>query len=160
MNPSIDDFKREILRIAKANIGEHAWDWAVSRQTKRNPNVKFGMFEYKCNLFVYEILLASLIDIGTPNETSKKRWFLRLWGKLDRPPTARQWYDGKVPSFEEVDVEDAEGGDVCSDGHHCGIVSDYYHNTISANGQVIIENDWGFRKEQDNVKFFSLCETP
>ena len=157
--PDIDDFRKEILRIARANIGEHAWDYFPSRQAKRNKDVKFGMFEYKCNLFVYEILLASLINIGTPNETSKKRWFIRLQGKLKRPPTARQWYDNEVPSFEEIERDDAKGGDICSDGEHCGIVS-RYGKTISANGSIIIENDWGWRKGQNNVKFFSLCETP
>ena len=59
MKPTIKDFKKEILRIARCNIGEHAWDYGLSRQAKRNPNVKFGMFEYKCNIFFYEIILAS-----------------------------------------------------------------------------------------------------
>ena len=117
------------------------------------------MFEPKCNLFVYEILLASLINIGTPNETSKNRWFIRLQNKLDRPPTAQQWYDDEVPNFEEVEKCDAKGGDICSDGKHCGIVS-CYGKTISANGKKIVENDWGWREGQDDVKFFSLCETP
>jgi len=157
--PTISDFKKEIVRIARANIGEHAWDYFPSRQAKRNENVKFGMCEYKCNLFVYEILLASLIDIGTPNETSEKRWMLRLEGKGDRPPTAGQWYNDEVPYFEEIDKEDVEGGDICSDGSHVGIVSKF-GSTISANGQVVIENDWGFRNGQNNVKFFALCETP
>ena len=104
--PSISDFKKEILRIAKANIGEHAWGYALQRQAKRNSKVKFGMLEYKCNLFVYEILLASLIDIGTPNETSNKRWILRMEGKTDRPPTARQWYDGEVPKFSGIESDE------------------------------------------------------
>ena len=42
------------------------------------------MCEWKCNLFVYEILLASLIDIGTPKKISDKRWILKLEGKNDR----------------------------------------------------------------------------
>ena len=47
--PTISDFKKEILRIAKANIDEDAWNYFPSRQAKRNNKVKFGMFEYKCN---------------------------------------------------------------------------------------------------------------
>ena len=161
MKPTINDFKKEILRIARCNIGEHAWDYGPSRQAKRNPNVKFGMFEYKCNLFVYEILLASLIDIGTPNEISEKRWFIRnILKKMDRPPTAKQWYDGEVEMFEEIEESDAEGGDVCSDGSHCGIVAKQ-GQTISANGDIVIQNDWGWRENQEGkVKFFALCETP
>ena len=155
----INAFKKEIVRIAKCNIDGHAWDYGPSRQAKRNDKVKFGIFEYKCNLFVYEVLLASLIDIGTPNETSHKRWILHLQGKNERPPTARQWYDGEVPYFEEIDKSDVEGGDICSDGKHVGIVSEY-GSTISANGDKIVENNFGFRKGQNNVKFFALCETP
>ena len=138
--PTISDFKKEIVRIAKENINEHAWDYRPSREAKRNENVKFGMYEYKCNLFVYEILLASCIDIGTPNEISKKRWFIRMQGKMDRPPTARQWYNDEVPYFKEIDKEEVEGGDICSDGSHVGIVSKY-GKTISSNGKVVIEND-------------------
>ena len=157
--PTISDFKKEILRIAKANIDEDAWNYFPSRQAKRNNKVKFGMFEYKCNLFVYEILLASSIDIGTPNEISDKRWFISLQGKVDRPPTARQWYNDEVPYFKEIDKKDVEGGDICSDGSHVGIVSKF-GLTISANGEKIIENDWGFRKNQDDFKFFALYKTP
>jgi hypothetical protein len=100
---TIKAFKNEILRIAEANLGEKAWSYFQSRQAKRNPNVKFGTFELKNNLFVYEILLASLIDIGTPNIISDERLKIKLEGKTERPPTAQQWYDGEVPNFEEVD---------------------------------------------------------
>ena len=152
----IEKFKKEILRIAKANIGDKSWAKFPSREAKRNSKVKFGMFEWKCNLFVYEVLLASGIDIGTPNEISDKRWIIKREGKTERPPTARQWYDGEVDLFDEVEKEYAEGGDVCSDGSHCGIVSDLYHTTISAAEHEVVSNDWGWRKDQDDVKFFSL----
>ena len=79
---TIKAFKNEILRIAEANLGEKAWSYFQSRQAKRNPNVKFGTFELKNNLFVYEILLASLIDIGTPNIISDERLKIKSEGKL------------------------------------------------------------------------------
>ena len=100
---TIKAFKNEILRIAEANLGEKAWSYFQSRQAKRNPNVKFGTFELKNNLFVYEILLASLIDIGTPNIISDERLKIKSEGKTERPPTAQQWNEGEVPNFEEVD---------------------------------------------------------
>ena len=158
--PTIQDFKKEILRIAKANIGDKSWGYLFSRQAKRNSNVKFGICEWKCNLFVYEILLASLIDIGTPNRISDKRWILKLEGKNDRPPTAMQWYKGEVPHFKEIKREEASGGDICSDGSHCGIVSDSSKTTISAAQDEVVSNDWGWREGQNNVKFFTLNETP
>ena len=52
---TIKAFKNEILRIAEANFGEKACSYFQSIQAKRNPNVKFGTFELKNNLFVYEI---------------------------------------------------------------------------------------------------------
>ena len=157
--PDIEDFKREIVRIARCNIGETAWNFKPSRQAKRNPNVKFGMCEPKCDLFVYEILLASLIDIGTPHETSNKRFILRLEGKLKRPYTAIDWFNGIVPMFEEVDQEDVEGGDVVSNGSHVGIVSEYDYTISATLYDGVVENDFGWR-DDENYKYFSLCQKP
>ena len=156
---TIKAFKNEILRIAEANLGEKAWSYFQSRQAKRNPNVKFGTFELKNNLFVYEILLASLIDIGTPNIISDERLKIKLEGKTERPPTAQQWNEGEVPNFEEVDREKAEGGDVCTDDSYCGIV-DCHNQTISAAKDKVVSNDWGWRNGQNNAKFFSLNKIP
>ena len=72
-----------------------------------------------------------------------------------------QWYNGEVPYFEEIERYEAEGGDVCSDGTHCGIFSNLPNTTISANGEEVVSNNWGWRKGQENtVKFFALNEIP
>ena len=57
-----------ILLNAQENINETAWAKDNDRQAKRNENVYVLKGEWKCNLFVYEIILASGYDIGTPNE--------------------------------------------------------------------------------------------
>ena len=158
--PTVQEKKKEILRIAKANIGDKSWNYFLPRQAKRNSEVKFGIKEWKCNLFVYEILLACQIDIGTPNQISEKRWLLKAKGKSERPPTCRQWYNGEVPYFREIRREEARGGDICTDGSHCGIVSDDFERTISATQIDVVSNDWGWREDQKNVKFFTLNVVP
>ena len=60
--------QQRIYLTAKENIGETAWAKDAERQAKRNRNVKFKSSENKCNLFVYEVLLAAGVDIGTPNQ--------------------------------------------------------------------------------------------
>ena len=61
--------------------------------------------------------------------------------------------------FWEIDKEDVESCDICSDGSHVGIVSKY-GSIINANGEKIIENELGFRDNQYNAKFLALYKTP
>ena len=57
--------QEKIYLTAKANIGDKSWARDVPRQEKRNKHVYFDAGEYKCNLFVYEVLLACGVDVGT-----------------------------------------------------------------------------------------------
>ena len=50
--------QERIYLTAKENIGETAWAKNVARTARRNSKVKFGKGEYKCNLFVYEVLFS------------------------------------------------------------------------------------------------------
>ena len=60
--PTISDFKEEILRIAKANIGEYVYGLFSIETNKKNKNVKFGMFEYKC-MNLLKIINISFCDL-------------------------------------------------------------------------------------------------
>ena len=149
--------RKDILNLAKEKVGDCSWSYFLSREAKNNSKVKFGMCEWKCNLFVYEILLDLEIDIGTPNKISDKRWKIKAEGKTERPPTTSQWYNGQVSHFKEIKREQARGGDICTDGSHIGIVSDFFERTISAAQTEIVSSDWGYRDGQENVKFFTLA---
>ena len=61
------NLQERIYLTAKANIGETVWAKDKDRVANRNSKVHFKNGEWKCNLFVYEVLKAAGCDIGTPN---------------------------------------------------------------------------------------------
>ena len=157
------NIQEKIYLNAKANIGETAWAKDKERQAKRNKEVLFNKGEYKCNLFVYEMILESGYDIGTPNIM---RCFthpiLCILKKSKRPPCTIDWYNEKVPGMFLVGEGDegrknCKAGDIITDGTHVGIVSKNKNQTISATSEKIVENDWGFRREK-NIKIFRYEE--
>ena len=91
--------QEKIYLNAKANVGETVWAYQVERQAKRNPKVFVTKDEWKCNLFVFQIILASGYDIGTPNTTGWSHPFLYFQGKNLRPPCCIDWYNEIVPGF-------------------------------------------------------------
>jgi len=143
-----------IFDNAKVNVGLTNWAKWVDRQCKRNNFVYVFAGEPKCNLFVYEILLSTGLDIGTPNITDNI--VSRIIGKVDRPPCAADWYDGKVQQFKYIgtDVYLAEAGDVITDGSHVAIAAGNFMS-ISAGEHEILYNDWGFREGQ-TIKIFRV----
>ena len=152
-----------ILKTAEANIGDYSWSPDKVRQAKRNPNVYFKKNEPKCNLFVYEVILAAGYDIGTPNQLNDLAHpGLALQGKLVRPPCAMDWYNCEVEGMEYIG-EDDEGrkncipGDIITTGYHMGIVAGN-NQTISASytEKKIVRNSFGFRGE--NVRIFRCIE--
>ncbi len=146
--------QEKIYLNAKENINETAWAKDNKRQAKRNSSVCFTKGENKCNLFVYEIILASGYDIGTPNSVSPVAHpILAAQGKLSRPPCAIDWYDGKVPGMTFIgEGNNSNGlakntsckpGDILTDGIHMAIV--YYNNkTIGAGEKTVNETGFGF----------------
>ena len=155
--------QERIYLTAEANIGDTSWSPDNERQARRNEHVFFKAGEPKCNLFVYEVILAAGYDIGTPNQLDGfKHPILAMQGKLDRPPCARDWYDKTVPGMKFIG-EDRNGknnciqGDIITDGNHMGIVAGNCQ-TISAsyNEKKVVRNDWGFRGE--NVRIFRCIE--
>ena len=154
--PSIQE---KIYLNARANIGETVWAKNVDRQAKRNEEVFVTEGEWKCNLFVYEIILVSGYDIGTPN---RARWIshpiLNIKGKNKRPPCWSDWYNEKVEGFILIG-EGEEGkkycqkGDIVTNGVHIGIIAGD-EKTISANEEQVVENDWGYRGNEGVLKYF------
>lgn len=151
---AISQKMKRIIANARENLSccNTLWQKSKNRQCKRNSKVYFTSGEPKCNLFVYEILLASGIDIGTPNRCSYSDLILRIKDKCDRPPTTSDWYHGRVKHFKFYSKTEGayKPGDIITDGHHVGIVSGN-GKTISAstNPNKVVENDWCFRKGQN-----------
>ena len=84
------DYNRIITSKALLYVGSSDWSFWSERQCELNDEVLFTNGEFKCNLFVYEVLLASGIDIGTPNSTGRLgNMHNKLFndGKDKRPPT-------------------------------------------------------------------------
>ena len=151
--------QEKIYLNAKANVGETVWAYEVDRQAKKNPKVYFTGNEWKCNLFVYEMILDSGYDIGTPNTAGFKHLILFFQGKNKRPPCCMDWYNEKVPGFILIG-EGEEGkqncipGDIVTDGTHMGIIAGN-EQTISAAYDEVVENDWGYRgNEKRTLKYF------
>jgi len=137
---------RDYLNCCKEN-----WKKNRNRQCEKNEHVYVTKGEPKCNLFVYEVLLASDIDIGTPNKCSLSRSYLKLRNKCDRPPLAADWYAGNVKQFKYIGNSNGSynPGDIITDGKHVGIVSGTGTTISASTAKGIVENDWGFRKGQN-----------
>ena len=151
--------QEKIYLNAKANIDETAWAKDVDRQAKRNKEVFVTEGEWKCNLFVYEIILVSGYDIGTPN---RARWIshpiLNIQGKNKRPPCCSDWYNLQVEGFTFIG-EGEEGknkckkGDIVTNGVHIGIIAGD-GETISAAKEKVVKNDWGYRGDEGVLRYF------
>ena len=125
--------------------GEKARDWARKQIGKKKYN-PWGLRGFprwwgcfKCNLFV-----ADAYNTGNGREIVPTGIF------GTKPPTASDWYNGKVPSgFTQTN--NPQVGDVISDGSHVGIVAEPGETSISASSidNQVIENDWGFRSGED-----------
>ena len=61
----LPEIQQKILDEAKKYIGSAKWDKSIPK-TSNNGKTTFDEGEYKCNLFVYDVLYDSGIDIGLP----------------------------------------------------------------------------------------------
>ena len=125
--------QEKIYLTAKANIGDKSWAKNSSRQAKRNEHVFFCAGEWKCNLFVYEVILKAGYNIGCPNRTINpfKDSELIFEFKIFRPPTTHDWYNNKIPCFRFIGEgqngkNKMQNGDIITDNTHMGIVSYNY----------------------------------
>jgi len=161
-----EKINKVILRIyktAEANINETAWAKANERQAKRNSSVLFKKNENKCNLFVYECILAAGFNVGTPNMAINpfKNLDLLIQWKFARPPTSHDWYYHLVDHFKyigegEEGLEKIQNGDILTDNTHMAIA--FYDNdeeewtTIGAGEFTVNKTDWGIARTYNNVK--------
>ena len=156
--------QEKIFLTAESNIGGKEWAKDVAREAKRNKHIYFSSGEYKCNLFVYEVLLAHEVDIGTPNVLNwLKHPILFMRGQLARQPTTHELFDEKVPKVKKIGEGSAkdinyEPGDIITNGAHIGILAKE-SKTISATDTEIVCNDWCFREnEKETFKIFRILE--
>ena len=159
----IDKVILRIYKTAEANINETAWAKANERKAKRNPSVIFKKNENKCNLFVYECILAAGFDVGTPNMTLnpfKYSDLLFQW-KFARPPTSHDWYNHYVDHFKYIGegtegLNEIQNGDILTDDTHMGIAffdnDEYKWKTIGAGEFTVNKKDWGITETYNNKK--------
>jgi len=135
---------------AQKHVGSGAWSESANK-----PPYPPGT--NKCNLFVYEVLNAA----GTP-VPMKIRFSWRNFGNVSYPPLAGQWADPDVtiPGWEVV--QNPLPGDVAAQkisysdaSGHVGIVTGP-GKTVSASSDTgtIVENNWGFRADQQGEVVF------
>ena len=152
---SKDEIIENIIDTAKSYIGETYWAKDVERVASLNEKVCFEEGEWKCNLFVYEVILEAGYDIGCPN---RKHFYNIL--RNPRPPTTHDWYNQQIRNFNYIG-EGNEGkraleeGDIITDNTHMGIAS--YNRgwkTISAGKYEVLENDWGIERSANPIRIF------
>ena len=126
-----------------------AYNWAQGQlgNAAYGPNgtlsLQWGKGKEKCNKFV-----ADAYNKGAGKKIIPDGWLGR------NPPTAFDWWDGKVPPGF-VQTAHPVQGDVATSGPHMGLVSEPGMTCITASSIVgkVHENDWGFRNGQ-SIKFY------
>lgn len=143
-NGIVQRIRNQIAANAKAEVGSTEWNFDVEKDN-------FGKNTNKCNKFVHDMVTESGVDLPTPNGG--------MFGPNEYPINAGQWADPNYEIPGWMIVKSPKNGDVISmklEGSgftgHTGIVvtSRGYRNTVSANGNAIVLNNWGFRSEQAN----------
>jgi len=153
-----------LVDSARSHIGSTSWAyWRARSPYPADTN--------KCNLFVYE--MANGVGRTVPRRT---RWSWRQGREVWYPPLAGEWGDAGTPVGSWTVVSDPLPGDVIAEPHfyidatgHVGIVSyplpngesrslaagehitttvELPRQTVSAGGDDIMENNWGWRQGQ------------
>ena len=159
-NESIPELNQKIVDQAKLFIGSSDWSWTGTK-ISYDGKALFGNGEFKCNLFVYDVLGICGIKMDLPNQPGRFRKFII---KSERPYTTKQWYNEQVPNFKYIGkgvkaLEQSVPGDIITDGKHMGIISGP-QLVISASSRPedenkVVENEWGWREDiKNNVKIF------
>lgn len=144
--------------------GSEDWDKSGLRvyEGPRGPEM-YGSGDYKCNLFVYEMLTQA----GARVEMELRE--NAVGRQIGYPPLARHWADPSffIPGFEVLTVppDSPQPGDVAaiknvswSSSGHVGIVvgppQSSSNMTVSARADGVVHNDWGFREENKGEVVF------
>ncbi len=144
-----------LVQNAKSDIGSDEW----------KPKEVNGKLQNQCNVFVASKLRQSGAHVpnvggwsGALGEGASDAISEQTGGAYGgHPPSANDWFNGKVPGWEQVDGEKGERpmpGDVATNGTHVGIVSGE-GKTISVTTDRtkpetygnVVENTWGFRPD-------------
>ena len=125
------------IETARKYIG--STDWSVDAEKDNFPSGT-----NKCNKFVYDALEESGAAVPLINEDRNP------FTDEKYPPVAKDWEDKEKEIEGWVVVDKPKPGDVASDGKHVGIVSGG-GTTVSASSREgkVVENDWGFRPDQE-----------
>lgn len=123
----------------------------------------YGPGDYKCNLFVYEMMKQAGARVELELRENK------IGVQIAYPPLARHWADPSfaIPGFEVLTVppDVPQPGDVAaiknvsfSASGHVGIVvgppQSASNMTVSARADGAVHNDWGFRDENKGQVVF------
>jgi hypothetical protein len=141
-----------IVKVAESK--RDSLDWAYDKKKD-----EFGENTYKCNKFVYDVMVEA--GVTPPPQVTVSRM---VFFSNTRLPTAGEWADRtqSIPGW--IVVADPQPGDVVAEAHdysdatgHCGIVVDDKQTASAAsmvNGMIAV-TDWGFRPE--NKPTFRRC---
>lgn len=152
----IKTIQQKVVEYASQKEGSEEWqypgdqwnifDRGVDRMSE-NGKTFFCNYEPKCNLFVYEMLYKSGLELPLFNSMGKRcRAF--HWNKVkERPPTNSDVVNNRVSELYLVGtqynggLEKAIPGDIITNGLHMGIVMGY-HKAISASSHSIRYSDF------------------
>jgi hypothetical protein len=156
--------RAKIAAAAFARRESKDWHFAVERSFEGLTGTEtYDRGDFKCNLFVYEMLKEAGVRIELEVRES-------FFGVLkSHPPLAGQWADPtfRIPGFEVLKVppDSPQPGDVAAVKKdsldatgHVGIVVGPPHSpanmTVSARGDGMAHNAWGFRDENKGQVVF------
>ena len=139
----------KVIQWCKSKYDDDSEEWTQQAEKwSEDGKFFFGKGKYKCNLFVYDALVANGVKVTTFYKNGEE------W-----PPNTKDWYNGEVDGFDLVG-EGKDGlnkswpGDICVIyktqlfilplEHHIGFIYGP-QKTISAASDGIVINDWGWR---------------
>jgi cell wall-associated NlpC family hydrolase len=144
---------------ALKHVGSHDWDKGTMRVYEaRLGKELYSMGDFKCNLFVYEMLNRAGAHVD-PEARENSLGYL-----VEYPPLAGQWADPDfvIAGFEVLTVppDSPQPGDVVAVAHessdasgHAGIVVGP-NTTVSARSDGVVQNNFGFRAEDQGKAVF------
>jgi cell wall-associated NlpC family hydrolase len=138
-----------IVAHARQQVGSVDWAYEVSKGP-------YPADTNKCNLFVYDVLTSAGLPVPLKEHYG---WFNRT---TLYPPLAGQWADPSVDIPGWVVVTSPQPGDVAAmkedysdaSGHVAIVSGPNLTVSMSSDADMVVENDWGFRPEQQGDVVF------
>jgi len=146
----------KLAQNARADLGSDKW----------YPKQVHGETKNQCNIFVADKLHESGAPVpnvggraGTLGAEASDRLNTATDGRIGgQPPSANDWFKGKVPGYDPVGGA-PRPGDIAASASHVGIVSGAGKTvsvtTLGMDYGHVVENEWGFRPgERDGITFW------